>query len=78
MVQTVHTMAAERMPPKLDDKSDTERVQIVAPKSWLARVSGWRRMQDPIPNVSAAIRRLVEIGLEAEEQRQSKQGGSSS
>jgi hypothetical protein len=31
----------------------------------LAAVEAWRSKQNPVPNVSEAIRRLVEIGLKA-------------
>jgi len=55
----------DSMPPKLDEASDTERVQIVAPASWVARVEEWRRTQPKIPSRSDAIRQLVEIGLGA-------------
>lgn len=54
------------MPPKLDETSDTERVQIVAPASWVARVEEWRRAQIKIPSRSDAIRQLVERGLKAD------------
>lgn len=54
------------MPPKLDDKSDTERVQIVAPASWVDRVEAWRRKQPRIPSRSEAIRMLVDRALEEE------------
>jgi hypothetical protein len=30
-----------------------------------AKIDDWRRQQSDVPNVSEAIRRLVEIGLEA-------------
>lgn len=53
------------MPRKLDQDSDTERVQIVAPASWLAKIDEWRRTQPKIPNRSDAIRQLVEIGLKS-------------
>lgn len=51
------------MPPKLDDGSETERVQIVAPASWVARVEEWRRAQERIPSRSEAIRLLVDKAL---------------
>jgi metal-responsive CopG/Arc/MetJ family transcriptional regulator len=54
------------MPPKLDEESATERVQIVAPASWVQRVEEWRRKQPRIPNRSEAIRLLVEAALDAE------------
>lgn len=51
------------MPPKLDPKSDTARIQLIAPESWIARVNAWRRTQPDLPNVSEAIRRLVDAAL---------------
>jgi hypothetical protein len=54
-----------QMPPKLEDHSDTERVQIVAPASWIRRIEEWRRAQPKIPSRSDAIRQLVELGLKA-------------
>jgi hypothetical protein len=56
-------MAEGQMPPKLEDQSDTERVQIVAPASWIRRIEEWRRAQPKIPSRSDAIRQLVELGL---------------
>lgn len=53
------------MPPRLDEDSETERVQIVAPSSWVRRVEEWRRAQPKIPNRSDAIRQLVDAGLVA-------------
>lgn len=53
----------DAMPKKLDDESETERVQIVAPASWIARVEEWRRAQVRIPSRSEAIRILVDLGL---------------
>lgn len=57
------------MPPKLEDGSATERMQIVAPSSWLARVEEWRRQQPKIPSKSEAVRILVDLALAAEEKR---------
>ena len=51
------------MPPKLDHGSETERLQIVAPSSWVQRVEEWRRAQPKIPSRSDAIRQLVDAGL---------------
>lgn len=61
------TNAETNMPPKLDDGSSTERVQIVAPASWLERIEAWRRRQVKIPSKSEAIRILVDQALEAGE-----------
>lgn len=60
---------AKTMPPKLDDKSPTVRLNIVASAAWLARINAYRRTQPDLPNVSAAIRRLVLLGLEKERKK---------
>lgn len=54
------------VPPKLEDGSETERIQIVAPASWVQRVEEWRRTQARIPSKSEAIRILVDRALSAE------------
>lgn len=54
------------MPPKLDEGSPTERIQIVASATWVERVEEWRRKQPKIPSKSEAIRMLVDQALEAE------------
>jgi hypothetical protein len=48
---------------KLDD--EIQRLNMVAPVSWVKKIDDWRRKQPDLPGLSAAIRRLVEIGLEA-------------
>ncbi len=53
----------EAMPPKLDDESPTERVQLVTTAAWMARVEEWRRKQPKIPSKSEAIRMLVDQAL---------------
>jgi len=56
-----------QMPPKLEDGAPTERIQIVAPASWVDRVEEWRRKQKPrMPNRSEAIRILVDQALAAD------------
>lgn len=62
-------LRVEEMPPRLDDKSDSERVQVIAPRSLLRRILAWRQKQDPIPSVSAAFRILAEKALDREEKR---------
>lgn len=57
------------MPPKLDEDAATERVQIVAPTTWLQRIEEWRRAQPKIPSLSAAIRQLVDTGLDADRKK---------
>jgi hypothetical protein len=54
------------VPPKLEEESSTERVQIVATARWMKRVDDWRRRHPDLPNRSAAIRMLVEEALDAE------------
>jgi metal-responsive CopG/Arc/MetJ family transcriptional regulator len=54
------------MPPRLETDSPAQRVQIIAPPSWLARIDEWRRKQPSIPNRSEAIRILVDRALAAE------------
>ncbi|MDN3627233.1 hypothetical protein [Methylobacterium isbiliense] len=58
------TMGAH-VPPKLDTASETERLQLLAPKSLMHRINDWRRQQPDLPNLSEAVRRLVEAGLDA-------------
>lgn len=55
------------MPPRLDEESPTERVQVVAPASWVQRIEEWRRKQPRIPSKSEAIRILVDRALADEE-----------
>jgi hypothetical protein len=51
------------MPPKL--AGQVRRIALVAPLDWLKKIDHWRRHQPDVPGLSEAIRRLVEIGLEA-------------
>ena len=51
------------MPAKLDD--EIKRLQLVAPTKWVKNIDDWRRREPDLPNLSEAIRRLVEMGLEA-------------
>ena len=48
---------------KLDD--EIKRLQLVVPVPWVKKVDDWRRKEPDLPNVSEAIRRLVEMGLES-------------
>jgi len=58
----------ERMPPKL--ANDIKRLNLVVPTLWVKKIDDWRRRQADMPNLSEAIRRLVELALEIE-----KKGG---
>jgi hypothetical protein len=51
------------MPTKLDD--EIQRLNMVAPASWVKKIEDWRRREPDLPNLSEAIRRLVEMGLES-------------
>ena len=51
------------MPTKLDD--EIQRLNLVAPTAWVKKIDDWRRKEPDLPNTSEAIRRLVELGLEA-------------
>ena len=51
------------MPHKLDD--EVQRLNMVAPAAWVKKVDDWRRREPDLPNLSEAIRRLVEMGLES-------------
>jgi hypothetical protein len=64
-MDTTEDFQTSEMPPKLDKESETERLQVVAPASWVRRVEEWRRAQPRIPSRSEAIRQLVDAGLEA-------------
>jgi hypothetical protein len=60
---------SQKMPPKLDDQSPTERVQLVTTAAWMERLEEWRRKQPRIPSKSEAIRMLVERALDAERRK---------
>jgi hypothetical protein len=53
-----------RVPAKIDPEGAPKRLNIVAPASWVRKIDDWRRAQPDLPNLSEAIRRLVEAGLE--------------
>jgi hypothetical protein len=58
------------MPPKLDP--ETRRVNMVVSAAWMKKIDEWRRQQPDLPNVSEAVRRLVELGLESPGERGGK------
>jgi rRNA maturation endonuclease Nob1 len=51
------------MPTKLD--GEIQRLNMVVPTAWVKKVDDWRRKEPDLPNLSEAIRRLVEQALEA-------------
>lgn len=66
MIRTQTIPETKPVPPKLDEDSATERVQIVTTAAWVARVEEWRRKQPKIPSKSEAIRMLVDQALGVE------------
>ena len=53
------------LPPKLD--SEIKRLQLVIGQRLFLRIDGWRRRQPPpMPNTSEAIRKLIEMSLDAD------------
>jgi hypothetical protein len=59
----INQSAKHAVPPRLEETSASERIQIVAPASWAKRVDEWRRKHPDLPNRSAAIRMLVDLAL---------------
>lgn len=51
------------MPPKLEEGTSTERIQIKAPATWVERIDEWRAQRRPIPTRTEAIRTLVDQAL---------------
>jgi metal-responsive CopG/Arc/MetJ family transcriptional regulator len=51
------------------DFEQTQRFEMIIPIRLLKAVDAWRKRQPSAPNRSAAIRRLIEAGIEAEERR---------
>jgi len=49
------------MPTKLDD--EIQRLNMVVPTAWVKKVDDCWRREPNLPNLSEAIRRLVEMGL---------------
>jgi hypothetical protein len=64
-MKSYENFAAGQMPPKLDD--ETKRINMVVPAAWLKKVDDWRRHQPDLPNISEAIRRLVEMALKTKQ-----------
>jgi hypothetical protein len=58
------------MPPKLAD--GVRRVALMAPLALIARINQWRQRQADVPNVSEAIRRLIEMSLDAVEKGEAR------
>jgi len=61
--ETEDRVMGRRMVAKL--ASAVQRLNLIAPVDWLKRIDAWRRHQPNLPTRSEAIRRLVELGLDA-------------
>jgi hypothetical protein len=51
------------MPPKLANK--IKKVNLILPDELAQQIDDWRAHQPGVPNVSVAIRSLIEAGLKA-------------
>jgi len=60
-------MPGSNVPPKLSDT--VKRVNLITPSDLLDRVDNYRRHLPGLPNRSIAIRKLIELGLEAVERK---------
>jgi hypothetical protein len=61
------------LPPKLS--AEVKRVNTIVPAELLDRVDDYRRLLPGLPNRSIAIRKLIELGLEAVERKPGKGKG---
>ena len=59
-----------RMPPKL--ANSVRKVNLITPADLLERIDAYRRHHPGLPNRSEAIRKLIEMGLEAAERKRPK------
>ena len=50
-------------------------ISLKAPQSFLDKIDEWRAGQRPIPNRGDAIRKLVEVGLEAVQREKAEKKG---
>jgi metal-responsive CopG/Arc/MetJ family transcriptional regulator len=62
--------------PKMPETTtEQRRVHMFAPVRLINRVDEWRRQQRDVPNLSEAIRRLIEMSLDAAEKKKSGKHG---
>ncbi len=50
------------MPPKIDD--NPKRLNVMISADTMQRLDDWRRRQLAVPNLSEAVRTLLELGIE--------------
>jgi hypothetical protein len=51
------------MPPKLD--AHVKSLHVIVPVALMRKIEDWRRQQPGLPNVSEAVRQLLEQSLDA-------------
>ena len=56
------------MPPKMDD-DDLQHVGLLVPVKLKKKIDDWRRKQPGLPNRSTAIRALIELSLEQQQEK---------
>jgi metal-responsive CopG/Arc/MetJ family transcriptional regulator len=65
-------ISGSKMPPKL--AANVQKIAVITPSELLDRVDDYRRMLPGLPNRSIAIRKLIELGLEAVERKPKGKG----
>ena len=55
--------------PKPADSTDIRRINLAVTNAWAKKVDAWRRVQPDQLTMPEAIRRLVEMSLEASKKR---------
>jgi hypothetical protein len=59
-----------KMPPRLAEK--TKKVNLILPDDLAKQIDDFRRHEPDMPNVSVALRRLIEAGLKASPKSKAK------
>lgn len=54
--------------------ADAERINIIVLGPMMKRINEWRGRQPDVPNVSEAIRRLIDLGLERDAPKKGRRG----
>jgi hypothetical protein len=53
--------------------NSVRRIALIVPVALIAKVDKWRRHQHDVPNLSEAVRRLIEKGMAADEPKKPKE-----
>jgi hypothetical protein len=54
----------------MDDMANDRTFQMRTTDEFLRRIDDWRRFQEDLPSRAEAMRRLIELGMEAASQRE--------